>query len=183
MIFNELAHLKLDIIFQKYNLKVVREFENYIKLQSNMVVIALGYDKREDAGFLYAGKDDSSLMLIDGDVINRFFIMCLENHFIIPEKTQEDYVNNILHFFSDKGRILLEGDVAMIRKIEIYIHTKNRVYSSTLLLEQNLISADEAWEINDYLSFINYINMINIEVLPPSYALKYKIASQKLLEK
>ena len=89
MTFSELVHYRLDITFQKNNLECVTEFENYIKLKSNKVTIALYYDEKENAGSLYAGKSDASLFLIDSNIINKFFVTSLKDYFIIPKKKRK----------------------------------------------------------------------------------------------
>ena len=41
-------------------------------------------------------------------------------------------------------------------------------------------TASKAWEKNDYKAFIKSMDEIDIEKVPQSYQLKYKIAKQKL---
>lgn len=180
MTFTELVHNKLDIVFQRNNLQSVDEFENYIKLKSDKVTIALYYDEKENTGSLYAGKNDASLLLIDGSIINKFFVASLKDYFIIPEKTKEDFVNNIFSFFNNKGRLLIEGDIHTLEIITRYFNQENEKYTTALLQEQNLLLANGAWDKGDYKSFMDYIDKTNRQTLPSSYQLKYKIANQRI---
>ena len=181
MTFNESIHYKLDNIFREYDLRKVDEIKNFIKLKSKSVTIMLSYDDRENGGALYAGENEESAVLINFNTIRKFFVVNLEKDFIFPEKNQNDFIDNLVTFFKGPGRALLEGNSMILQEIESYIHNKNKMYTEKILQEQNLISANEAWDKGNYKSFIYYIDKISLQNLPPSYSLKYKIAYQKIL--
>ena len=167
MTFIELVHNRLDGIFEKHNLQCEEEFENYIKLKSNKVIISLSYDERENGGCLYVGKTKTSLLYMGGGIINKFFPEDLKKYFIVPEKTKEDFVNNIFSLFNNKGKLLIEGDQITLDIISRYLIRQNENYTNTLLQEQHLLSANKAWSKRDYKSFIDYIDKTNWQTLQP----------------
>ena len=76
--------------------------------------------------------------------------------------------------------MLIEGDMPTLEKITLYSTKENEKYTITLLQEQVLLSANEAWDKGDYKLFMDYIDKTNRQTLPLSYQLKYKIAAQRL---
>jgi len=183
MTFNELVHSKLDFIFRNYNLNVVDELTNYIRLKSKNIEIVVSYDEREHGGYLYAGKDEASLMNISSDIIKRFFVPFLDENFKIPEKTQEDFVNNIFSFFSNTGGLLLQGNDNLLQKIESSIRIENTKYTNDLIQEQNLITANNAWDKKDYSLFIECFHKIKNKKFLSTNQLKYNYALKRINKK
>lgn len=178
MEFNKYVLDKLELIFQKHKLTVTEQFNNYVKLESDKVVLTITHDIRENANLLYIGKTADTLYLIDGNIIKRFFIPDLEQFFKIPELTVEDFVNNLVIFFEGEGRLLLEGNSDVLNTIEKYVLMKSKEYTTELLYKQSLDAANKAWEEGNYKDFIKYLDKMDKQKLPSSYELKYKMAQQ-----
>lgn len=180
MEFNTLVKAQLFPILQKYGFEKADESKNYLKFESDNLVVVICRDERENSNLLYVGKKDSNQYLIDGNIIKRFFISDLEREFKIPERTIEDFVNNLFIFFTEAGYRLLKEESEVLLNIKKFIIQQSENYTSELLLEQGLEVASRAWEAKDYTAFVESIDKIGINKIPKSYQLKYKIAKQKL---
>lgn len=176
MKFNKLIADKLEPVFQKYNLQIFEQFENYIKFKSDKVVITVSYDPRENSNSLFIGKSDDFMCLIDDDVLRNIFNSDIEIDYVTSQK----FINNIVVFFSTKGKPIIEGDIDTLRALEEYIYKKSEKYTNDIINRQNINAADKAWKETDYENFIKYIDKMDKEKLPDSYKLKYKISLQKL---
>jgi len=180
MEFNKILLNKLGAFLQKEGFHLSEQFENYLKFESDNSVVVICRDKRENSNLLYIGKTEGNQYLIDGSIIKRFCVSNLEKDFKIPERTIEDFADNLFLLFTGKGYELLKKDSKVLYDIAKFVETESEEYTSELLLKQALESASKAWETNDYVSFVDKIDKIGIAKIPQSYQLKYKIAKQKL---
>lgn len=178
MEFNQEVHYKLDLIFQEYNLLIVEEYENYLRLKSPHLTIIIGYSPIENSGILYIGRSsgNSEMVEVNNDVMKEFFNSDLH----LSSLTTEIFLNNLVLFFKREGKALFEGDLNTIIELENYYKKKNTAYTRNLIDQQNLESANHAWNQENYKEFIRYLEKINFETLPNSYKLKYKIAFKNL---
>ncbi len=178
MEFNQEVHNKLDLIFQEYNLLIVEEYKNYLKLRSSYLMIIIGYSPLENSGILYIGRQTvkSEMIEVHNDVMKEFFNSDLR----LSSLTTEAFLNNLVIFFKREGKPLLDGDLNKMIELENYYKKKNKDYTRKLIDQQNLESADHAWNEDNYKVFIEYLEKVNFETLSNSYKLKYKIASKKL---
>lgn len=128
MEFNELILNKLKSIFQKHNFYAKEQFKNYVKLESENLVIIFSHDKRENSNSFYAGRAENSAYPIDEDVIETVFDFTLQISNVKPEV----FVNNLALFFEKKGEAFLDGDIETLKKIETYIYKKSKDYTNQL---------------------------------------------------
>jgi hypothetical protein len=175
MDFNELVFDKLGLIFQKHNLHVTEQFKNYVKLKSDRVVIALSHDVRENSSSFDVGTNEGSLYPVNNNVIKAVFNSDIKVRKINPEA----FVNNLAVFFEGEGKALLNGDAFTLKAVEKYVQNESEEYTMQIVEKQNLDAANKAWQEGNYHNFIKYLDKIDIQKLPPSFALKYKIARQK----
>lgn len=179
MEFNQIIVKKLDSLFTKYGLEVTEQSNDFIKYESQRLIITLIHNHRENLSTLYIGKDDRNLLMIDGNIIKKFFYYNLDRIFIIPEKTIDDFVNNLLVFFNGKGKKLLAGDELLILKIEKFLEDANFEYTVNLAERQYIEAAKKAWENGNYWEVINNLKRVNKSHLPASLQKKLKIAEKK----
>src|SRR5882757_6133144 len=177
MKFNELIIERLGVILTKYNLHIVDQFENYLKLQSKNLNIILTYNSLENSNTFWIGRniDNSDNIEIDDTLLREFFQSDLK----ISLCTTDLFLENLLVFFEREGKVLLGGNLNKLIELEEYGRERSRLYTMQLVDKQNLNAADNAWAENNYGEFIKYIDKINKERLPRSYELKYKIALKR----
>jgi hypothetical protein len=179
MDFNNLVFNKLDSIFHEYKFEAVEQHQNYVKLQSNKAVLAFSFDKKENICTLYAGRKNEEQYNIDGNIIELCFSE-LKSQLIIPEKTMDEFVNNIAVLFNGKGKSILEGEIKVFRKISNYYFEQSKKYSAELDDKQNIKYAMKGWEEKDYYKFINHLSRVSDNKLTPSLLRKLAIAKNKI---
>jgi hypothetical protein len=180
MEFNKSIIDRIFPILSKHKYRIVDEVENFIKFQSEMLTIAISYDFREDARMLSIGRTEERMFFLDGNLIQKFFIPQLEQVLIVPEVTQEDFIQNLITFFEGRGKSLISGDAEILWEVERYVKQSAEDYTKNIMHTQNLKEADKAWELKDYAGFINVLGKMNLVELPKSWQLKYKMAQEKL---
>jgi hypothetical protein len=176
MNFNKLIFDKLDSIFQKHNLQVVEQFENYVKFKSEKSIVVISHAERENSNSLYIGPNEDFLYPINENVLKKVFNSVLR----IEKVTPEAFISNLELFFKREGNSLLDGDIEKINAIKSYIHKESEEYTVKLMQRQNLDAANKAWEEGNFKDFIKYLDKMDKEQLSLSYEKKYKIAQQKL---
>jgi hypothetical protein len=181
MKFNEVVLDKLGPIFQEYNLFIVDQFENYIKLKSDHLVISITHDEKENANLLYMGVSEDTQHLIDYNIIKNILGSNIEEDLIIPELTINDFVDNLRVFFKKEKDLFLEKNKTRLKLIENYSTKVSLNYTEEILQKQILVFIDKAWEEGNYKAFIEYLDKIDRKKIPHSYELKYRIASNKIV--
>lgn len=180
MEFNKMLFYNLNTIFEEFNFQVVSQYKNFIELKSDKVNMTVSYDEREKSGSLYVGKNGKQQLHIDGNVMLNFFEAELKDKLIIPERTYQDFVKNLVILFNNGGNKLLEGDNSLMNRIEDYSEMQSSNYTKTLFDNQNLKAANKAWENGDYPNVIKYLDKISKDVLTPSLKKKYEISQRRL---
>jgi hypothetical protein len=182
MEFNVLIITKLFPILQKYGFEVVDEFNNYVKFESDNLVVVICRDVRENSNLFSLGRRGSNRFFIDGNIMKKFFNFDFEKVFILPERSIKDFTDNMLVFFKQKGEVLFNEKCEILLDIENSAKQQSKKYTSILLMEQTMDVASRAWEAKDYLAFIDSIDKIGVNILPISYQLKYKLAKEKFIK-
>ena len=176
MEFNKIVTDRFEPIFHKNNLRVIEQFNNYVKIESDDIVIIISHNERENSNSFYIGIKDSSLYPIDENVLKGIFNSALKINYVTPYV----FVNNLALFLEGEGSSLIDGNKDTLRTVEKYIQNKSNEYTAELVNKQNLDAANKAWEDGNYKDFIMYLNKTDKQKLPSSYKLKYKMAQQKL---
>ncbi len=177
MNFSQLVLQQNRLIFDKYNLHVIEQDDNYIKLLSKKLQFIIVHNKRENSNTFFIGrKDKNDVVEIDNDLLERFFQSKLE----LSEVSIDVFLRNLEAFFENEAKPLLTDDLNFITQLEKFDLERSNEYTLNLLMRQKLIAADDAWSQSNYKEFINLIDQINNEDIPASYLLKYKIANQRL---
>jgi hypothetical protein len=176
MEFNKLIFEKLGLIFQKYNLHLVEQRSNYLRLQSSSVIIIISQNPLENSNTLWIGRNaaNSDQVEIDNKTLRLFFKSDLR----LSEVTINTFIDNLVLFFEKEAKPILNGDLVEITRLEEFDLERSHLYTEKLLKKQTLEAADKAWENKNYNEFIKLINQTNKESLPLSYQLKYKIATK-----
>ena len=178
MKFNQLILEKLAVIFQKYHLHYLEQRDNYLKLASDDLEIIITHNQFENSNTLWLGRNNetTSKVEIDNDTLKLFFKSDLK----LSQVSLETFISNLVLFFENEAKPLLMGDLNRINELEKFDLKRSQNYTDNLLERQNLEVASKAWEIKDYKTFIGSIDKIDIDKVPESFQLKYKIAKQKL---
>ncbi|MTK53331.1 hypothetical protein [Paludibacter sp.] len=176
MEFNKIVIDRFKQIFHKNDLRIIEQFSNYVKIESDDIVLIVSHDKRENSNSFYIGKKNSSLYPIDENILRTVFNSALK----IDHVTPNVFVNNLALFLDGEGYPLIIGDISILDAVEKYILNKSNKYTAELRNNQNLDAANKAWKEGDYESFIKHIDTTDRQKLPSSYELKYKMAQQKL---
>ena len=176
MEFNKLVLDRFGLIFQKNNLRVTEQLNNFMKIKSDTIVITISHDNRENTNSLYIGRKDSSLCPIDENVLKDVFNSALKINYVTPEV----FVNNLAIFFEGEGNPLIVGNTDALKAVEKYIDKESKEYTAELVDKQHLDAANKAWEEGNYKDFIKYLDKTDRQKLPSSYELKYKMAHKNL---
>lgn len=177
MEFNQIILEKLGFLFKKYNLQILEQRSNYLKLQSNSLIIIIAHNQLENSNTLWLGRNDEKTdkVEIDNTTLKLFFKSDLK----LSQISIEYFVDKLALFFENEAKSLLMGDGNRIDDLEKFDLERSRKYTQDLLDRQNLAAADRAWDTGNYKGFIKLIDQTNKDKLPSSYQLKYKIANQK----
>jgi hypothetical protein len=176
MDFNKIVIERFEPIFHKNNLCVIEQFNNYVKIESDNIVITVYHNERENSNSFYFGIKDSPLYPIDENVLKGVFNSTLKINHVTPDV----FVNNLALFLEGVGSSLIVGDKDTLRAVEKFIQNESNEYTAELVNKQNLDAANKAWEEGDYKDFIRHLDKTDRQKLPSSYELKYKMAQQKL---
>ncbi len=176
--FNKLIINHVYPILLKYKYRIVDQAENFVKFQSKKLTIMISYDFQEKLRMLSIGRNEKSMFLLDGNLIKKFLIPQLDQVFIIPEITEEDFIKNLITLFEGNGQQLINGDAELLWEIEKYVRISSEEYTREILISQNLKDADEAWMIKDYKGFISVMDKMDIIKLSKSWQFKYKMAKK-----
>ena len=96
----------------------------------------------------------------------------------IEEVRPEIFIQNLSVIFQQKeSNEILKGNIGSFVDFKL---EEIKDYNLMLMNKQTLEAASKAWRKSDYKEFIVIIDKSNIENLPQSYLLKYKIAKQKI---
>jgi len=178
MIFSQLVLARAGFIFQKYNLKIIEQQDNSLKLQSEYLVIIIAHNQLENSNTLWLGRNDKKIdkVEIDNETLKSFF----DSNLKLSQVPIETFINNLVVFFENEAQPLLNGDINLINELEKFDLERSRKYTHDLLVSQNLAAANKAWETSNYKEFIKILDQIDKDDLPSSYRLKYKIAHQNV---
>ncbi|HWK07238.1 MAG TPA: hypothetical protein VNS58_26585 [Puia sp.] len=176
MEFNKLVIDVLMPIFTKYNFHIEDQYENYLELKSDKIVLILSHNKLDKINSLSISGGEYFSYPIKESILKRVFESKLKIDSVIPEV----FVENLRLFFIAEGRSLLEGNMTVLYKIRELIHKENKEYTAELLYSQSVESANKAWKDADYGDFIKHVDAIGLLNLPVSYQQKYKIAQKKV---
>lgn len=174
MEFNRLVKQQLFPIFQKEGFKILEEFKNIIRFESSTMKVNIVFNDYEKSNYIEIGRRGETLYPLNNNVVRNIFNSKLQ----IDQVSQEVFVNNLAMIFEQKeGVEILRGNIKYLVK---FIEQESNDYTFELVQRQTLQAASKAWENKDYKGFINSIDKMNIEKIPQSYQLKYKIAKEKL---
>jgi hypothetical protein len=176
MDFNKIVIERFEQIFHKNNLRVIELFHNFVKLESDSIVITVNHDERENSNSFYIGIKGSPLYPIDENVLQGVFNSTIKINHVTPDV----FVNNLVLFLEGVGNLLIVGDKDTLLAVEKYIQNESKEYTVELVNKQNLDAANKAWEEGDFKDFIRYLDKTDRQKLPSSYELKYKMAQQKI---
>ena len=174
MEFNRIVLEKLFPVLQKDGFEIVEEFQNILRFESPKMKVNVVYNEYDRSNFIELGKRGETLYQLNDSVIKRVF----NSELMIDEVIPEVFVENLNDIFQQKeGAEILKGN---INYLVYYIKLECHNYTNKLVQNQILNIASKAWDNKDFRSFVDNIDKIEIEKIPHSFQLKYKIAKQKL---
>jgi hypothetical protein len=178
MEFIQIISEKLETVIKKHDLRIVDKQSNYLKLQSNYLIVIIVHNQFENSNILWLGRNDekNDKVEIDNEALKLFFNSDLK----LSQVSVETFINNLVLFFENEAQPLLIGDTSRINELEKFDLDRSHKYTQALLERQDLVAANKAWENGNYKEFIKIIDQTNKDNLPSSYQLKYKIANQKV---
>lgn len=178
MEFNEIVIERLNLIFKEYKFNILEQRSNYLKVQSENLIIIIAHDQFENSNSLWMGRNDDKIdkVEIDNKTLKLFFNSNLE----LSNVPVETFTSNLAFFFEYQAQALLMGDIKEIIKLEQFDLSRSGKYTQDLLQQQNLTAASKAWDNGKYREFIELIDKVDKDKLSSTYKLKYKIANQKV---
>src|SRR4030095_4237992 len=160
-------------IFLENKFRIIEQFENYIKFESDTVTFTFTYDKRERSLYTYFGRKDSNLIELSGNLDKEVFNADASFY-------KEDSVkDNLMYFLTGPGLLLLKGDMTLMKRAEDYSKQRNKEYHNKIILQQKINSLDASWKYKEYNDYIKCFESTDKSLLPESYAKKYAIAIKK----
>ena len=158
-------------IFEEHGFIIAERFTNYARFDSEFASVTLGYDEKEKSNNIFVGERKWNSRLLDEDNLKDVF--GYDDGKEIRTQSLDKFLRD---FISDKGNGILTGDSSKLQELDEYEKERSRVYMNDINRRQNISIADKAWTKKDYLTFVKHIDLLDMENLPKSYALKYKIA-------
>lgn len=168
---------KMGFLFQRYNLKIVEQRNDYLKLQSDSLIVIMAYNHLEKSNTLWIGKNDEKAdkIEIDNDILSAFF----KSNLRLSEVPTDVFIDNLTSFFENEASSLFIGDSYRLEELERFDLQRSHNYTQIVLNRQYIEAADKAWNDGNYKELVKNIDRLNKDELPSSYILKYKIASRK----
>lgn len=175
MKFSELILEQLNSIFKQYNLKVIEQRDDFLKLQSNELTIIIAHNQLDNSNTFWLGeKGKSDLVEINDKILEIYFKSQLKLSYV----PVGDFVKNLYAFLRFEGAPLFVN-IDEVYKLENFDLKRGQKYTRDLIIQQNLASADIAWNEKDYIKMVKILDEIDHDNLPSSYKLKYKIAKER----
>lgn len=165
-------------IFLEHGFSISDHSRNYIRYESDVVAFTFAFDSIENAFYVAAGYKDRILIeLLDNQLMQEVFGA-------VNYSGQKQLIDEYLvHFLKGRGHELLRDNSAVLDKLEAYSTRRAKEYTESILKQQTLKAADNAWINKDYPSFIKLLDTIDKNTLPESYLKKYRIAVSKNQQK
>lgn len=170
MEFNDVIKRHISPILARYGFEIMEEQRNLILFQSSIMKVNMVFNEYEKTFLIEIGKIGDILYPLNDEVINSVFNLKLS---IENVKIEVLVKNATLLFESKRGSDLLKGNVEILKET---IYKQSEIYTSEIILNQVLNIALKAWEVKDYMGFIENIDKIGIDKVPKSYQLKYQKA-------
>ena len=164
---------KVKPMFEASGFNTVENRRNLIRLESTKVTVTIAFDERENSNLCFVGRIGTMTHLLHNGNLREVF-----NY----DKTPADFTDFLLDFLNSEGKGILKGDLDKLHELEEFEERQAKIYTSNLLREQRVRAADNAWTNKDYLTFVKEIDGIDLDHLPESYKLKYKIACDLVRE-
>lgn len=178
MNFVEKVKERIGPVIDKYDLKILEESTDFLKIASQGLLMGIAHNPLEKSYTLWFCKNDGSIdsVEINDKLLKEFFHSDLK----LNDIPLEPFLDNLVLFFENEARGMLSGKLTEIDGLMDFSLKQAGEYTQELLNRQNLNGADQAWKNKDYKTFIQFIDKIKGDTLPPSYLLKYKMARQRL---
>ena len=162
-------------IFEGHGFGLAERYTNYARFESQFASVAIGYDKRDKSNSIFVGERNSNSHLLDEKNLKDVF-----GHNDVEQIRTQPLDKFVSDFLSNRGRGILTGDPTKLQELDDYEKERSRVYTNDLVKRQNIRIADNAWGNRDYLTFVKHIDLVDKGSLPKSYALKYKMARDRI---
>ena len=136
MKFNQIILENLEPLFQKYNLNISEQWDNYVQVRSDHLVIVFAHNKYDNSNTLFLNRNNGKpyTIEIDNSLLKSFFNSDLK----LSEVPVDVFVNNLVLFFEDVGVSILNGDLNRIGELEKFNLERSRIYTANLLARQKL---------------------------------------------
>lgn len=170
MQFRDFIYYVLPLL-ENNGFRITETLQNYVRLDSEAVVIALSYNPREYQYYIQAGPKKDELYELDAKALKAVF------GFDTGELHPADY---FIKFFQQHDNPLLHNNTDALHRLKNYCLQRSQEYWEKLIEGQQLQAADSAWKQKDYRTFINAIGKLDFTRLAPSYQKKYSIALAKV---
>jgi hypothetical protein len=121
MNFNQIILEKLGLVFEEYNLHIFEQWNNYLNLHSDNLIIIFVHNQRENSNTFFISKNGKNSIEIDNETLKLFFNSDLK----FDEVTVDVFVNNLISFFENEGKPLLNGDLNTINDLEKFKMQRN----------------------------------------------------------
>jgi hypothetical protein len=154
---------------------IVEEYDYALRFRSATVELSVSYNVLDRTALLEAGRVGGYLYPVDDDVIKNVFGSPIE----IEQVTMEVFVHHVVLFLKEDGSAILRGDLGALDQIKRFVEDKIKSYTAKVVEEQTLTQVDEAWLNGQYADVVRLMGKLNIDELPSSYQLKYKMAVQR----
>jgi hypothetical protein len=175
MQFDQLVSRKLTSFFGEFDLIKVEVRADYVRYESNKIVVSLSHDRRDKSNTIWIVQKGSEAVEVDNHVLKFFFGSELEfNNLPI-----EHFVENVMLFFKGDGRALLQTALGTLDKLEKFSVERSRKHSEDLLMHQYIAMANREWRQGNYSNVLKYLDNVNKDNLPESLKLRYRIAMRK----
>lgn len=156
------------------NFSIQTNRHNLIEYSSKSTTIRIGYSHLEYSLNIWVGQSTSRLTELTPKVVQEFF---KDSTFKFQSTLT---IENLISFLKGSGKTLLSGDTKILRELDEYSLQASKSYTLQIITRQNIDDADKAWTQKDYVNFVKYVDQIQMDLLPPSYLKKYKIAMDKI---
>jgi hypothetical protein len=166
---------QLHSLFAGFGLKAIGESAIKAEYVGNGVAISLAHDARENSNTLWVGRESSSFVEIDDQVVSEYFASDVK----LSHLPQALFFQNVLRFFLGEGKELLNGNRELLIGLERFRDQRSRAYTSDLVKKQLLAAANSAWDDGNYAEFIRHFEALGSLDVPESMKMKYRIAKDR----
>ena len=132
MNFNQIILEKLGSILRKYNFNISQQWNNFLMFNLENLTLTFVHNERENSNTFFLSGDGKNSLEIGDETLKGFF----KSELKLTDAPIDVFISNLILFFENEGRPLLDGDLTLLKKLEEFDWQRSYKYTQDLIKKQ-----------------------------------------------